>query len=211
MTERRHRPNAQARRRSLLVAAVEIAAESGVAGVTHRAVTERAGLPLATVSYFFSSIDELTQEALRVFADEDAQANIAVAQALSESSSNPDEVLEAFVAVAQPRMPQTLALIEAYLHAARDESFRDAVSSALAAARGAAGAGIKAAGAPEGHGAEAFVALIQGFALHEAAVPGAVEPDVVRDAFRALFLGYLLDNGYVDEAVALVSASRDVG
>lgn len=192
----------------MLLAAVEVAAESGIAGVTHRAVTERAGVPLATVSYFFSSIDELAEEALRVFAAEDAQANITVAEGLSAVESTPDEVLSVFSAVAAPRMPETLALIEAYLHAARNEPFRDAVSGALSAAREAAAAGLKAAGSPDPEvGAEAFVALIQGLSLHEAAVPGSVAPGVARNALRALFLGYLVDAGQGEQALALVEDS----
>ena len=68
-------------------------------------------------------------------AAEDAHANIAVAEGLSAVESAPDEVLSVFSAVAAPRMPETLALIEAYLHAARNEPFRDAVSGALSAAK----------------------------------------------------------------------------
>src|SRR5262245_49447260 len=63
-----HRPEmvtakGQRRREALLRAAVEVIAEKGYAGVTHRAVAERAGVPMATTSYFFSSIHELVQEA----------------------------------------------------------------------------------------------------------------------------------------------------
>ena len=65
-----HRASAQRRRASLLAAAAELAAEVGAGAVTHRAVAARAGVPLSTTSYFFSSIDELVTEALRVGATE---------------------------------------------------------------------------------------------------------------------------------------------
>ena len=42
------------------------ALQVGAGAVTHRAVAARAGVPLSTTSYFFSSIDELVTEALRV-------------------------------------------------------------------------------------------------------------------------------------------------
>lgn len=45
-------------------AAAELASEVGAGSVTHRAVAARAGVPLSTTSYFFSSIDELVTEAL---------------------------------------------------------------------------------------------------------------------------------------------------
>src|SRR6476620_7597038 len=60
-----HRASAQRRRAALLEAAAELAAELGAGAVTHRAVAARAGVPLSTTSYFFSSIDELVTEALR--------------------------------------------------------------------------------------------------------------------------------------------------
>ena len=61
-----HRASAQRRRAALLEAAVKLSAELGAGAVTHRAVAARAGVPLSTTSYFFSSIDELVTEALRV-------------------------------------------------------------------------------------------------------------------------------------------------
>lgn len=51
------------RRDALLNAAAELIAERGYAGVSHRAVAERAGVPAATTTYFFSSINELVREA----------------------------------------------------------------------------------------------------------------------------------------------------
>src|SRR5438445_9572836 len=113
--ERRHGSSALARREALLRATVEVAAEVGIAGITHRAVTEKAGLPLATISYFFASIDELAAEALQVFTDADAAAQIALAEQLADQHGTPDEVATAFAAVAAPRWPDTLAMLEAYL------------------------------------------------------------------------------------------------
>ncbi len=78
-----HRASAQRRRAALLEAAAELAAELGAGAVTHRAVAARAGVPLSTTSYFFSSIDELVTEALRMGAtarvsDLDASERVAV-------------------------------------------------------------------------------------------------------------------------------------
>ena len=52
------------RREELLDAAIELFAEGGARGITHRAVASRAGLPPATTTYYFTSIDELIEEAL---------------------------------------------------------------------------------------------------------------------------------------------------
>lgn len=52
-------------RRALLIAAVlPVLERSGVAGVTHRAVAAEAGLPLASATYYFDSIDDLLITAL---------------------------------------------------------------------------------------------------------------------------------------------------
>lgn len=53
------------RREELLRAAVKVFAEGGSKAVTHRAVSHRAGLPPATTTYYFESIDELLQEAMK--------------------------------------------------------------------------------------------------------------------------------------------------
>ncbi len=52
------------RREQLLDAAITLFAEGGSRGITHRAVAARAGLPPATTTYYFTSIDELIDEAL---------------------------------------------------------------------------------------------------------------------------------------------------
>lgn len=205
-TNRRHGRSALARREALLRATVEVAAERGTAGITHRAVTERAGLPLATVSYFFSSIDELAEEALRTFTEAETATQVGLAEQLADARTTPDEVAQAFVAVAAPRLPETLAMFEAYLHAARKPEIRARVAAALDSLRAIAAAAIRAAGAPDPDAAApAFTALANGFALHQLAVPDSVSPETVHAASRALFLGYLLDNGHTDLALRLAN------
>lgn len=109
MTTRQHRPSAAARRQALLRATVEVAAEVGAAGVTHRAVTERAGLPLATVSYFFGSIGALVEEALIARTQADAGEQIALTDALADAHATGDDVARAFASYATRRLPEALA------------------------------------------------------------------------------------------------------
>jgi DNA-binding transcriptional regulator YbjK len=52
------------RRDELLAAAIELFSVGGSRAVTHRAVAARAGLPSATTTYYFESIDQLIREAL---------------------------------------------------------------------------------------------------------------------------------------------------
>lgn len=49
-----------------MAAARAIARERGIAAVTHRTVAERAGVPLGSTTYYFTSIDDLLAQAIRL-------------------------------------------------------------------------------------------------------------------------------------------------
>ncbi len=57
-------PKGERRRLALVQAAAELLVEGGFDAVRHRAVAERAGLPLASTTYYFESLDELIAGAL---------------------------------------------------------------------------------------------------------------------------------------------------
>jgi DNA-binding transcriptional regulator YbjK len=57
-------PKGERRRRALVAAAAGLLAEGGFDAVRHRAVAERAGLPLASTTYYFASLDELVAGAV---------------------------------------------------------------------------------------------------------------------------------------------------
>ena len=63
------RPRGAARRAALLDATLAIVGERGADAVTHRAVAQRADLPLASTTYWFDSKEQLLTEALRHAAD----------------------------------------------------------------------------------------------------------------------------------------------
>lgn len=52
-------PKGERRRSALIEAASQVLTEGGFDAVRHRAVAERAGLPLASTTYYFDSLDEL--------------------------------------------------------------------------------------------------------------------------------------------------------
>ncbi|MFC7327623.1 TetR/AcrR family transcriptional regulator [Marinactinospora rubrisoli] len=52
------------RREQLVAAAADILAEEGFAGVSHRTVAGRAGVPLGSTTYYFESLEDLTRQAL---------------------------------------------------------------------------------------------------------------------------------------------------
>jgi len=205
--QRRRQQRGLDRQAALLRAAVEVAAEQGVAGITHRAVTEKAGLPLASASYFYSSIDELALDALRSFTAERADALAALVDELASESRSPRDVAALFASVAAPLHPLTTAQFEAYLHATRAPEAREAVAEAIAAFKRVAVAALRAAGVddPDDATAATFVALADGLAMQQLAL-GVTEPAISEAAFRALFLGFLVMHGDLDGAASLAAS-----
>ncbi|MEI7717417.1 MAG: TetR family transcriptional regulator [Mycobacterium sp.] len=57
-------PKGERRRYALVSAAAELLCEGGFDAVRHRAVARRAGLPLASTTYYFSSLDQLVENAV---------------------------------------------------------------------------------------------------------------------------------------------------
>ena len=66
-------PKGAARREPILRATLELIGERGPDAVTHRAVAERAGLPLSATTYWFDSKEELLQETLLLAAREEVE------------------------------------------------------------------------------------------------------------------------------------------
>lgn len=57
------------RRERIIAAALDLIAEEGVAGVSHRKVATRAGVPLGSMTYHFDGMDHLLREAFGRFTD----------------------------------------------------------------------------------------------------------------------------------------------
>jgi DNA-binding transcriptional regulator YbjK len=187
MAERVHRESAQRRREALLRAAVEIVAESGPGAATHRAVAARAGLPPATTSYFFGSIDELLVEATRHFTAEQALTYEALAAELIDA---PPAAFAARFAAALMAADRTieLAQVEAYLHAARDPELRPAAAEVMDAFERSTIAALTAVGVVDPHRcARTFMAYVDGCMLQHLANPQPDDEDRLRNGLEDLF------------------------
>lgn len=187
MAERVHRAPAQRRREALLRAAIEIVAESGPGAATHRAVAARAGLPPATTSYFFGSIDELLVEATRHFTAEQAVTYEALAAELIDAP--PAEFAARFAATLMGAdRTIELAQVEAYLRAARDPGLRPAAAEVMGAFERATTAALTAAGVADPHRhARTFMAYVDGCMLRHLANPRPDDEDRLRDGLEDLF------------------------
>jgi DNA-binding transcriptional regulator YbjK len=188
----------RARREALLRAAVALLAEGGARAVTHRAVAARARVPLGATTYYFESIQHLTEEALRLHVTERVTELHALAESATTGSRTAEQVAERFVEALLARdRDATIAQFEVYLEAARNPALQQTVADALDAFERLACFALSALGARRpAEAAAAFVAVINGFALNGLARPGSAEADgaALLSSLRALFIMQIMDD-----------------
>ncbi|SEH01446.1 regulatory protein, tetR family [Nonomuraea solani] len=100
------------RRATLLSAAVDLLTDGGFAAVTHRAVAQRAHLPLAATTYYFASRDQLLAEAFAQL----VETELATTRTWLTHHGLPTLIDQ----VATTDRTRQLGLWELYVHAGRD-------------------------------------------------------------------------------------------
>jgi TetR/AcrR family transcriptional regulator, regulator of biofilm formation and stress response len=171
------------RRDALLDAAIRLLEQGGFAAVSHRAVAERAGLPLAATTYYFRSRDDLVRQAFARLIDHELAAQTDQLAACTErlTDNTPAAVAAALVAVLLPdddadRVRQ-LALWELYLQAAREPALRELARSWTDGCRAMTAGLLRSTGYPhEAEDARLVLATVEGLII-EALVEG--RPDGV--------------------------------
>lgn len=79
-----------ARRARIAEAAIEIIADHGIAGLTHRLVAQRAGVSLAATTYYFDTRFDIVAAASKLTLDGYAATLRAVAQRMRENAARPE-------------------------------------------------------------------------------------------------------------------------
>jgi DNA-binding transcriptional regulator YbjK len=203
---RRLAPNSkpQPRRDALLAAAVEVVGEHGLAGATHRAVTEAAGVPLATASYYFDSIGELIAEALESFVHARAEQMTVPDLGDLAATLTPADIATWFTErIMELERNQRLAFYEVLVNAPRSPELAEPARHAIATYLEAARSGLRAVGAPaDARQARAFVAIAMGMGLLHLAEPEQDDPAQLFEAIRDLFLGQELTAADPDAVAA---------
>ena len=207
-----HRASAQRRRAALLEAAADLAAEIGAGAVTHRAVAARAGVPLSTTSYFFSSIDELVTEALRVGASERVSDFDAAERAAVLSVDVPiGAVIDAVVdqALASSRSAEG-SQVEYYLAAGRQPELQPEASAVVERfAERVAGQLERTGAVRSNEAAWAITALGDGAMLHRLAQVDIDHRERLATGLRVLIAAAMLRDDEIEELLGrydLVSA-----
>ncbi|MCD9155260.1 TetR/AcrR family transcriptional regulator [Aeromicrobium duanguangcaii] len=201
------------RREALLNAAIDLFAEGGSRAVTHRAVAAAAGLPAATTTYYFATIEDLLREALnhhiaQWIATMESLADIDVSGVMSLIT---DESAVTFAAGIFEGRPPTTASREltVILGAARDPQLRDAAVTALTTGTDVLVGLLTRAGFTDAQGlAEDLVALIAGLALRRSAGVHTEAEEAVNAVrgVRTLIVGHLLGQ---EAGIELLAALRD--
>ena len=161
-TTRRPRRSDPDRRARILTSARDVVAEVGVAGVSHRRVATAADIPLGSMTYHFTGMDALLEEAFTAFADSVAarfEARLAPARTTAEARS----AVVAFIAEDVFADPRELVLTqELYTLAARRPDFRRITTAWMSRSRAA----LERHFDPET--ARILDALLEGLTLHRA-------------------------------------------
>ncbi len=123
------------RKDRIVRAAVGVLAEHGVAGTTHRLVAQAADVPLGSLTYYFSSLADLREQAFGLLAA-DLSARYA---ATFDAVSSREDLVEALTDLIEGQagaQPGDLVLAyELYLAALRDPGLRTVTESWMRASR----------------------------------------------------------------------------
>jgi DNA-binding transcriptional regulator YbjK len=87
-------PKGERRKQALVEAAAALLVEGGFDAVRHRSVAERAGLPLASTTYYFDSLDVLIVDALEFYGRTELARGRAMLDELTLSPRGPEALVE---------------------------------------------------------------------------------------------------------------------
>jgi TetR/AcrR family transcriptional regulator, regulator of biofilm formation and stress response len=186
-------PKGSARREHILRATLELIGEHGPDAVTHRAVAERAGLPLSATTYWFDSKEELLQETLLLAAREEVERLERLVLDLAPQELDVREWARAVSAVLAADLESDpvrhVAFTELVLEGTRRPWLADEVARWHAAHLRLAELGLRATGAPDPRAdAPLLVATITGFMLGQLVTPvDDFEERIFRPSLERLF------------------------
>ena len=150
------------RRERIVDACLDVIAEHGVAGTSHRRVAAAAGVPLGSMTYHFDGMDDLLRAAFTRFSESCARR---VERRMAEAR-NPDEGRAAVLALITDDVfssQRDLVLThELYTLAAREPAYRELTHAWMARSRAALARHFDPATA------RILDALIEGLTIHRA-------------------------------------------
>lgn len=172
--------------------------DAGVGGLTHRAVAERAGVPLARVSYHYSTIDELLEAATSHYLDAfDERLTTAAHTTLASGRPILDACTDFLADLTGPGAAEFLSMVEIRLALHR----RGRVVDEQHVIGTIASLGIEPAVAGS------IVASMFGFALIAATTDEPVTTEQIRAHVELVLAGVLATTAFAPTAPAPTEAS----
>jgi DNA-binding transcriptional regulator YbjK len=171
MTTRRHDPD---RKDRIIDAAVAVIAEHGVAGTTHRLIAKAADVPLGSLTYHFSSLEDLRAQAFQ----RHAQRMSVVYEAHFKGVSSRAELVEAVTDLidgdAGANQHDWAVAYELYLAALREPALRTVTETWMRTSRSVLERFI------DPTTARGVDALIEGLVMHKTLSTGPVPRQDIR-------------------------------
>jgi DNA-binding transcriptional regulator YbjK len=170
---RRHDPE---RRDRIINVTLDVVAELGVAGTTHRAIARAADVPLGSMTYHFASMDDLLALAFTRLADRTAdtfERRLAHASTADEAR---DEVVQLIMVDLAQSHGDIVLTYELYTLAARRPALRSVTQAWMARSRTALQRHF------DENTARYLDALIEGVSVHRALDPEPMDIAHVREA-----------------------------
>jgi TetR/AcrR family transcriptional regulator, regulator of biofilm formation and stress response len=123
------------RRDRIIDACLDVIAETGVAGTSHRKVAEAADVPLGSMTYHFTGMNDLLHEAFSRFArtvSEQFEQRMAAAY---DTETAKQALADAITSVVFSSQRELVLTSELYTLAARDPAYRDITNAWMARSR----------------------------------------------------------------------------
>ncbi|MGH3359497.1 MAG: TetR/AcrR family transcriptional regulator [Nocardioidaceae bacterium] len=164
-----------ARREDILDATLEVIAEVGVARASHRAIANRAGVPLGSTTYYFPTLSALVTEALERVSDRLRELMLQWEREIGDGSNLAADLARLASEYVADR-PRALLEYELYLAAARSPELKPAAQAWTSSARAFL---TPLAGATA---AAAITALLDGYMLESVVSDDAPSVAILRTA-----------------------------
>jgi len=168
------------RRDRIIDSCLDVIAEHGVAGASHRKIAAAAGVPLGSMTYHFDGFDDLLRAAFGRYAESVSAQFEERMQAASDLDEARTAVVTLITEVVLGTRRDLVLLHELYTLAARDESYRTLTSAWMSRSRAAL----------ERHfdpmTARLIDALIEGLSLHRALDTTPHDPEIARIAIERI-------------------------
>ncbi|MFC8190177.1 TetR/AcrR family transcriptional regulator [Cellulomonas sp. NPDC057328] len=169
------------RRDRILDVTLDLVAEVGVAGVSHRRIAARADVPLGSMTYHFEGMDDLLHEAFTRFADRSGERFAQRLGAAHDRAEALTAVVDLVHELSDPRTnAERVVMYELYTLAARDPRYRAITTAWMARSRRELGRHF----APDV--TRRLDALVEGLSLHRALDEDPFDRALTEDAVRRL-------------------------